>query len=140
MGNNQLVGLPTSIHRLTKLEFLYLSENKLTELPAEIGDLRELRTLIVTYNQLVGLPTSVQRLTKLEELYLYGNKLTELPAEIGDLRELRFLGVIHNPLTVDGIKCTLKLRKKGVFLVGGVAGEHSGYVSYLELQKTGDKL
>ena len=59
-----------------------------------------------------------------------GNKLTELPAEIGDLRELRFLSVIHNPLTVDGIRCTLELKKKGVFLVGGVAGEHSGYVSY----------
>ena len=43
MNNNQLVGLPTSIQRLTKLEVLNLSGNKLTELPAEIGDLRELR-------------------------------------------------------------------------------------------------
>ena len=60
--------------------------NKLTELPAEIGDLRELRKLSVSYNQVVGLPTSIQRLTKLEKLYLIGNELTELPAEIGDLR------------------------------------------------------
>ena len=81
-------------------------------------------------NQLVGLPTSIQRLTKLEGLYMSGNKLTELPAEIGDLRELRELGVTHNPLTVDAIRCALKLRKKGI-LVGGVAGEHSGYFSYV---------
>ena len=43
MGYNQLVGLPTSIQRLTKLERLSLVRNKLTELPAEIGDLSELR-------------------------------------------------------------------------------------------------
>ena len=70
MSNNQLVGLPTSIQRLTKLEWLYLSGNKLTELPAEIGDLRELRELWVRNKQLVGLPTSIQRFTKLEKLDL----------------------------------------------------------------------
>ena len=132
--NNQLVGLPTSIQRLTKLERLYLDGNKLTELPAEIGDLRELRMLSVRNNQLVGLPTSIQRLTKLERLYLDGNKLTELPAEFGDLRELRELSVSQNPLNVDAIRRALKLRKKGI-LVGGVAGKHSGYFSFLEVRK-----
>ena len=61
-----MVGLPTSIQRLTKLEKLDLDGNKLTELPAEISDLRELRELWVRNNQLVGLPTSIQRLTKLK--------------------------------------------------------------------------
>ena len=111
-----------------------MSGNKLTELPAEIGDLRELRELWVSYNQLVGLPTSIQRLTKLEELYLDENKLTELPAEIGDLRELRVLSVHHNPLTVDAIRRALKLGQKGVH-VYGVAGKHSGYCTYLEVRK-----
>ena len=73
MSNSQLVGLPTSIQRLTKLEELDLSGNKLTEIPAEISDRRELRELWVRNNQLVGLPTSIQRLTKLEKLDLSGN-------------------------------------------------------------------
>ena len=131
---DRLVGLPTSIQRLTKLEFLYLDGNKLTELPAEICDLRELRQLSVSDNHLVNLPTSIHRLTKLKKLYLVGNKLTELPAEIGDLRELRQLGVSQNPLTIDAVRCALKLRKKGI-LVGGVAGKESGYFSYLEVRK-----
>ena len=101
-----------------------MNGNKLTELPAEIGDLRELRQLWLSDNQLVGLPTSIQRLTKLVKLDLYGNKLTDLPAEISDLRELRMLSVSQNPLTVDAIRCALKLRKKGVY-VDGVKGEHS---------------
>ena len=58
-----MVGLPTSIQRLTKLEKLDLDGNKLTELPAEISDFRELS---MSNNQLVGLPTSIQRLTKLK--------------------------------------------------------------------------
>ena len=99
MSNNQLVGLPTSIQRLTKLEELDLSGNKLTELAAEISDLRELRELWVRNNQLVGLPTSIQRLTKREKLDLSGNKLTELPAEIfSDFRELRELWVRNKQL------------------------------------------
>ena len=132
VSKNQLVGLPSSIQRLTKLEGLHLSGNKLTELSAEIGDLRDLRVLSVSYNQLVGLPTSIQRLTKLEELYLDGNKLKELPSEIGDLsdlRELKVLSVSHNPLTVDSIRWALKLRKSGV-LVGGFEGEHSSSLVY----------
>ena len=64
-----MVRLPTSIQRLTKLEKLDLDGNKLTELPAEIteiSDLRELRELSMSNNQLVGFPTSIQRLTKLK--------------------------------------------------------------------------
>ena len=135
MSDNRLVGLPTSIQRLTKLQLLHLDRNKLTELPAEIGDLRELSwVLSVNNNQLVGLPSSIQRLTKLERLYLDENKLTELPAEIGDIRELRELDVSQNPLTVDAIRRALKLRKKGVH-VYGVAGKHSRYCSCLEVRK-----
>ena len=111
-----------------------MSGNKLTELPAEIGDLRELRGLSVSNNQLVGLPTSIHRLTKLTVLYLDVNKLTELPAEISDLRELRVLELSHNPLTVDAIRRALKLRENEV-RVHGVPGEHSGYCSYLEVRK-----
>ena len=125
-----MVGLPTSIQRLTKLEVLVLDGNKLTELPAEIVDLRELRGLMMVNNQLLGLPTSIQRLTKLEVLFLNGNKLTELPAEISDLRKLLILRVFDNPLTVEAIRCALKLRNKGVF-VYGVAGKHSGYCSLI---------
>ena len=119
--NNQLVGLPSSIQKLNKLEQLYLDGNNFTELPAEIGDLKELRQLHVSNNQLVGLPTSIQKLNRLLGLCLDGNKLTELPAEFGDLEELRELYVSGNPLTVDAIKFALKLEKRG--LSTDIAGE-----------------
>ena len=42
MRYNQLVSLPTSIQKLNQLERLHLNHNELTELPSEIGDLKEL--------------------------------------------------------------------------------------------------
>ena len=95
--------------------------NNLTELPAEIGDLKKLGSLSVSNNQLVGLPTSILKLNRLEVLCLDGNNLTELPAEIGDLKELRELYVSGNPLNVDAIKFALKLAKRG--LSTDIAGE-----------------
>ena len=72
MRNNQLVGLPTSIQRLTKLEELDLSGNKLTELPSEISDLRELRELSVIRNPLTvhAVRRALMLRRKLKE-YLY---------------------------------------------------------------------
>ena len=70
MRNNQLAGLPTSIQRLTQLEELDLSGNKLTELRSEISDLRELRELSVIRNPLTV--HAVRRALKLRRKgYLY---------------------------------------------------------------------
>ena len=53
MSNNQLVSLPTSIQKLNRLTALHLNNNKLTELPSEIGDLlKELMWLEVSGNPL----------------------------------------------------------------------------------------
>ena len=102
-----------------------MSWNKLTELPTEIGDLKELRILDVSNNQLVSLPTNIQKLNQLEGLYFSGNKLTELPSEIGDLKELRWLDVSGNPLTSDA-KHVLETKIKGMtgtFIKGEIVVE-----------------
>ena len=88
-------------------------DNRLTELPSEIGDSKKLRRLDVSSNQLVSLPTSMQKLNQLEELYLNDNRLTELPSEIGDLKKLEWLDVSGNLLRSDAIHA-LEMKKKEI--------------------------
>jgi Leucine-rich repeat (LRR) protein len=72
---------------------------RLTELPAEIGNLTSLRSLFLGDNQLTELPPEIGNLTSLKSLSLYRNQLTELPPEIGDLAGLERLWVGNNRLT-----------------------------------------
>ena len=60
------------------------------EIPADIGNLAELRNLILSYSELHGeIPPSIVNLTNLTELKLQFNQLTgEIPTGIGNLVNL----------------------------------------------------
>lgn len=98
-SNNKLTSLPNNIGQLSGLLGLYVNKNQLTNLPDSIGDLASLQILQADNNHLKTLPISIGDLWKLEHLSLACNKLTVLPDEITDLRELTFLDVNTNKLT-----------------------------------------
>ena len=99
LSNNQLTDLPAEIGLLTNLARLDLSNNQLTNLPTEIGLLTELIFLNLSNNQLTDLPATIWKLPKLICLALDNNQLTDLDAEIGKLTELKFLFLSNNQLT-----------------------------------------
>ena len=80
-----------------------LYHNELTRLPAEIGQLSDLKILKLYANDLVSLPPEIGDLTSLCYLSLRYNKLQHLPTELGQLRGLSnndscALGLDGNPL------------------------------------------
>lgn len=75
-----------------------MDKNSPTELPSEIGHVKELRVLQVTYNRLADLLTSMLKLNKLEEPYFGANELKEIPAKIGDVNKLRLLDISNYEL------------------------------------------
>ena len=54
---NLLAALPTELGFLTKIRYLYLGNNFVTDVPTEIALLTSLTTLTLSTNELTGLPT-----------------------------------------------------------------------------------
>ncbi len=71
----------------------------MTQLPAEIKELKNLTTLSLSWNQLTQLPAEIKELKNLTKLDLSWNQLTQLPAEVIELKNLTKLDLSGNPLT-----------------------------------------
>lgn len=81
--------LPASVENLKDLRNLDICGNKLiTNLPEEIGKLRNLRVLNLSGTRITKLPESIGNLVLLEELYLSSN-IGDLPNSITNLKNLR---------------------------------------------------
>ena len=93
--------LSPKLWTFTNLVGLYLNDNRLTKLPAEISLLSKLQKLELSRNKLRTLPVELGDMTELRELYLNGNSLRILPQELGRLFQLRVLGLQGNPLPKD---------------------------------------
>ena len=92
---------------------LDLSGRELTVLPPEIGNLTQLKKLVIgkyecdkdggilsfSGNKLSALPPEIGSLIQLEELQIFANQLTSLPIEIKKLTNLKFLNLGSNQLS-----------------------------------------
>ena len=96
-----LKGLSCNLFRYNFLEKLYLNQNKLQWLPAEIGSLRSLTFLDLSQNNLSDLPPEIGMLSNLKTLLLVDNHLDRLPSELGYLYQLDTLAIDGNPLPDD---------------------------------------
>ena len=96
--------LSQTLNEQDKVEFLDLSNQGLTEIPVEIGQLTNLTRLHLTNNQIRGLPTEVIQLTHLTELYLWKNEISLIPPELCQLTNLTQLNLDRN-LNVDVLHC-----------------------------------
>ena len=105
-------GLDENIFKLDKLNFLQISQAKLSILPDTLGSLKNLTSLVLKGNNLEAIPTTLNSLTKLKLLDLSLNKISSIPP-IPSLTELTtlnlslnvFSGVFH----VEGVQNCQKL-------------------------------
>lgn len=99
LSSRQLRRLPVSVCIFDELVKLYLSDNNLSSLPAELQGLKKLQLLALDFNCFEELPAAVCRLPQLSILYLGNNRLHCLPREVRYLRELTTLWLETNCFT-----------------------------------------
>jgi internalin A len=91
-----LTSIPAEVFDLTNLKTLLLSFNSIYEISDPIFQLENLSHLDLSYNQLHDFPEVTKDQKKLQYLNLSGNKLSDLPATIIKFSSLRDLNLSQN--------------------------------------------
>ncbi|XP_067377480.1 leucine-rich repeat-containing protein 18 isoform X2 [Channa argus] len=100
LSNMGIVIFPKCILKLTSVDELDLSRNKIQKLPDHIGNFLSLKWLDLHSNKLESVPDSIGNLVGLTHLNLSNNHLTSagLPSTIGLLTSLKSLNLGMNHL------------------------------------------
>lgn len=100
LSNQGLSNLPPEIGQLTKLTELDLSHNYFTRLPYKLFQMKNLTTLRLNGLNLTFLPPELFQLTNLTALSLRNNKLRILPPDLFKLTNLTELDLSYNELNI----------------------------------------
>jgi len=84
-------GIQQKILGSTQLKVLSISSSRAKDLPAGIGQLKNLEILKLSARELTTLPPEIGQLKNLKRLKLSTKQLTTLPPEIGQLKDLKRL-------------------------------------------------
>ncbi|HEF4762223.1 TPA: protein kinase [Pseudomonas putida] len=83
------------------LRWLILTDNRVNELPIELGERPHLQKLMLAGNRLQQLPDSLRHCHRLELIRIAANRLTELPEWLLSLPSLSWLAYAGNPLETE---------------------------------------
>jgi len=96
-----LTEVPAKVFAIANLRTLDLSHNKISKLPARVTVLApKLKTLDLAHNHLASVPHELCELRELQTLSLSDNHLTVLPDALGALSKLKTLVLARNKLAV----------------------------------------
>ncbi|XP_014749366.1 PREDICTED: leucine-rich repeat and calponin homology domain-containing protein 4 [Sturnus vulgaris] len=113
LSRNQLSSLPACLC-LLPLRVLNASNNRLAQLPPNLGALRTLRQLDVGCNRLRALPPGLGQLRALRDLSVRRNQLTALPEELSELPLVRLDFSCNRVVAIP--RCFRRLRHLQILL------------------------
>ncbi|HEY9698710.1 MAG TPA: leucine-rich repeat-containing protein kinase family protein [Trichocoleus sp.] len=98
LSNNSFEQVPEVLSQCPNLYMVGFKSNQITTISAQALP-PSVRWLILTDNRIEQLPASIGQLSKLQKLMLAGNKLRSLPEEMADCLNLELIRLSANQLT-----------------------------------------
>lgn len=113
LKKQKLTELPPEIFEFKNLQVLDVQKNKLKTFPKQITDFKYLQELILTANKIEIIPKELGKLIHLKRFAAGSNEISSIPAEIQKLKRLAFLDLWGNnigslPSEIQELKESLK--------------------------------
>ena len=112
LNDNEISAVPAEIAALQNVTFLYLNQNHLAAIPPAIAEMKGLLGMYFTGNAIAEIPPWVFTMRQLKKLQISKNRLTAVPAGIGELTNLIHLNLSKNEIVElpDSVASLTKLK------------------------------
>lgn len=112
--DDRIINLPPEIGNLTELIYLKIQSSAMTVLPVEVGNLTNLEQLIINKTQLTTVPMEIGQCVNLRILDLSDNNIIHLPSELIEINKLYNIFLTGNP-SLSSLPCEFWSWEKGDF-------------------------
>ena len=95
---SNITQLPAEINQLKQLVSLRLRNNRLSELPNELADLKKLEKIYLSRNNFKKFPEVLLKTPNIKSIHLTDNQIDDLPENLESLANLESLFLGHNQI------------------------------------------
>ena len=95
---SNITQLPAEINQLKQLVSLRLRNNRLSELPNELADLKKLEKIYLSRNNFKKFPEVLLKMPNIKSIHLTDNQIDALPENLESLANLESLFLGHNQI------------------------------------------
>lgn len=106
LSNNEITQIPAELTNLSGLASLELQHNQITQIPAAIANMVNLWQLDLSWNEITTVPSEIGMLSNLHHLELAANQISSVPAEVGNLLSLETLNLGGNKMVAVPVVLT----------------------------------
>ncbi len=104
----KLTTVPKEVVQFKNLIFLEMGHNNIKEIPDYVFKLKKLQYLGLSHNQISKIPDDISNLKDLTTIKCWNNNLTEIPDALLNLPNLKVLELKGNPIPKEEKKRILK--------------------------------